>query len=81
MSRHHVHLDARRWQAVRRAVFERDGYRCVECGRSGRLECDHITPLDRGGDPWDLDNLQALCRRLLLGVRIRRRSGAMARSW
>ena len=76
MSRHHVHLDARRWQAVRRAVFERDGYRCVECGRSGRLECDHITPLDRGGDPWDLDNLQALCRRLLLGVRIRRRSAS-----
>ena len=76
MSRRHVHLDACRWQAVRRAVFERDGYRCVECGRSGRLECDHITPLDRGGDPWDLDNLQALCRRLLLGVRIRRRSAS-----
>ena len=28
MSRHHSRLIARRWQAVRRAVFERDGYRC-----------------------------------------------------
>ena len=62
MSRHHVHLNARRWAQVRRAVFERDGYRCVLCGRAGRLECDHVTPLDRGGDPWDPDNLQTLCR-------------------
>ena len=62
MSRHHTHLNARRWDAERHAVFERDGWRCVECGRAGRLECDHVTPLDRGGDPWNADNLQALCR-------------------
>ena len=62
LSRHHTHQDARRWAAVRRAVFERDGWRCVECGRAGRLECDHATPLDRGGDPWDQANLQTLCR-------------------
>ena len=64
MSRHHVHLYARRWQAVRRAVFERDGYRCVECGRSGRLECDHVRPLQRepGQDPYDPNGLQTLCR-------------------
>ena len=65
MSRHHSRLIARRWQAVRRAVFERDGYRCVECGRSGRLECDHITPLKRepGQDLYDVNGLQSLCRR------------------
>ena len=62
MSRHHTHLDAHRWAAVRRAVFERDGWRCCECGRAGRLECDHVIPLERSGDPWDPDNPQTLCR-------------------
>ena len=62
MSHHHVRLRARRWAAVRRVVFERDGWRCVMCGRAGKLECDHITPMRRGGDRWALDNLQTLCR-------------------
>ena len=62
MSRHHAHLNARRWDAVRRAVFERDGWRCVQCGKAGRLEVDHVVPLKRGGDPWALNNLQTLCR-------------------
>ena len=65
MSRTHSHLNARRWAAVRRAVFERDGYRCVMCGKAGRLECDHVTPLQRapGQDPFDPNGLQTLCRR------------------
>ena len=64
MSRHHTHLNASRWAAVRRAVLERDGYRCVECGRAGRLECDHVVPLQRdpGQDPYDPNSLQTLCR-------------------
>ena len=61
MSRRHTHLNARRWARVRRGVFERDGWRCVECGR---LECDHVTPLERepGQDPYDPNGLQTLCR-------------------
>ena len=63
MSRAHIRLAAtRRWLATRVAVFERDGYRCVKCGLPGRLECDHVRPLARGGDPWGMDNLQSLCR-------------------
>ena len=64
MSRHHVHLNARRWGVVRRRVFVRDGWRCVTCGRAGKLECDHITPLERepGQDPFDPHGLQTLCR-------------------
>ena len=64
MSHHHVRLRARRWAAVRRAVFERDGWRCVMCGKAGRLECDHITPLERepGQDVYDPNGLQTLCR-------------------
>ena len=54
-------LHWRAWARLRRAVLERDGYRCVKCGRSGRLEVDHrIRKEDGGGD--ELDNLQALCR-------------------
>ena len=47
--------------AVRQEVFDRAGWRCQSCGNPGRLECDHIVPLRRGGEMWDLDNLQALC--------------------
>lgn len=46
----------------RRAVLERDGWRCVRCGLFGqRLEVDHVTPLEAGGD-HSMDNLQTLCR-------------------
>ena len=63
MSRYHDRLlRSWRWKVTRRQVFERDGYRCRNCHRSGRLECDHVVPLERGGDPYDVDNLQALCR-------------------
>ena len=64
MSHHHVRLRARRWAAVRRVVFDRDGWRCVMCGKAGRLECDHITPLERepGQDVYDPNGLQTLCR-------------------
>lgn len=41
------------------AVLDRDGWRCR---RVGRMEVDHVVPLDRGGDPWDMANLQTLCR-------------------
>jgi len=61
MSRRHTRLNARRWAATRRAAFERDGWRCVQCGRAGRLECDHIDR-DWQGDPYDPANLQTLCR-------------------
>lgn len=62
MSRHHARLPSRRWELVRRAVFERDGWRCVLCGGAGRLEADHVVPLARGGAPFDMANLQTLCR-------------------
>ena len=64
MSKHHARLHAKRWQAMRRVVLERAGYRCTSCGKSGRLEVDHITPIQRetGQNPYDINGLQALCR-------------------
>jgi len=55
-------IPSRTWERVRRAALDRDGWRCVKCGRAGRLEVDHIIPLYQGGAPVDLDNLQTLCR-------------------
>ena len=39
----------------RRALFARDGWRCVYCGSTaGRLTLDHIVPRSRGGDSvWE----------------------------
>ena len=62
MSRHHTNLNARRWAAVRRAAFERDGYRCTACGKAGRLEAHHEPPLRQGADPYDLDGVRTMCR-------------------
>lgn len=65
MSRHHTRINPARWRAARRAVFDRDGWRCVQCGRAGRLECDHIVPFQWEPDqaPYALDGLQTLCKR------------------
>lgn len=55
------------WQRLRDQVLERDGYKCVKCGRGypdlkegERLECHHIRRLSRGGTDTPL-NLTTLC--------------------
>ena len=62
MSRHHDKLDPRRWARARRQAFERDGWRCCECGKTGRLEAHHEPPLEHGADPYSVDGLRTLCR-------------------
>lgn len=64
MSRHHLRLDRKRWELTRRAVIERDNWRCRRCGKpGGPFEVDHIVPLHRDPeqDPYDPDGCQALC--------------------
>jgi len=46
--------------AVRRFVYERDGYACVKCGATLRLSLDHIIAVTSGGDDGP-DNLRTLC--------------------
>lgn len=49
------------WTELRSQVFERDSYTCVYCGKKGgRLECDHVVPISRGGSN-DLKNLATAC--------------------
>jgi hypothetical protein len=45
---------------VKRAVWQRDGARCVECGGAELLEYDHVIPVALGG-ATTLANLQLLC--------------------
>ena len=48
---------------MRFAIYERDGYRCCNCGRSdneSNLEIDHIRPISKGGKST-YNNLQTLC--------------------
>lgn len=54
--------------AVRRAVWERDGGRCTfvaadghRCESRDRLELDHVVPVAQGGQPT-VENLRLLCR-------------------
>ena len=62
MGKAHVKLDWRRWRAARRQALRRASYRCECCGRPGRLEVHHCTPLHNGGAAYELDNLQVLAR-------------------
>ncbi len=47
-------------RAVRLAVWERDGGRCVECGDGFELQYDHVIPFALGGGATP-ENLQLLC--------------------
>jgi 5-methylcytosine-specific restriction protein A len=52
----------RRWQSVRHAVLERDGWKCVQCGERRRLEVDHIKPVRSNPElSFDPGNCQSLC--------------------
>lgn len=46
---------------LRKAVFERDAYRCQMCGDHKDLHIDHVIPVVAGGLD-EFDNLQTLCQ-------------------
>ncbi|NDU96867.1 HNH endonuclease [Spirosoma terrae] len=48
-----------------RAAYLKDNPLCAECQKTGKVTpatvFDHITPINQGGDKWDLSNKQGLC--------------------
>ena len=55
-------LRGKEWQALRAAAFKRDGFRCQECLRPGKLECHHIVSFFKAPElAHVLTNLRSLC--------------------
>lgn len=50
----------RAWRALRWQALQRDGHRCVRCGKRGQLAVHHVVPLAEEG-VLTLDNLTVLC--------------------
>lgn len=54
-------LPASEWRERRENVFRRDDYTCEYCGdRGGKLECDHVVPVSKGGSN-EYSNLVTAC--------------------
>ena len=52
--------DKRRWHRVRARKLARNP-ECEGCEEQPSRQVDHITPLDKGGAPYDPANLMSLC--------------------
>jgi len=52
-----------RWQKKRLEIFERDGWKCRECGDAKSTLNIHHQRYKSGCDPWEYDNsdLKTLC--------------------
>ena len=50
------------WEARRKAVLKRDGFKCCNCDSLEDLEVHHMRPVSDGGT-HHLNNLQTLCRK------------------
>jgi hypothetical protein len=53
---------SRDYKRVRLQVLVRDGYACYYCGQDATT-VDHVIPIAKGGDPINMDNMVAACRR------------------
>ena len=48
--------------SVKKAVWKRDGGKCVKCDSEFEIEYDHIIPVTKGGSST-IENIQILCRK------------------
>ena len=55
-------LKGKRWARFRSKILKRDEFRCQRCGAAGKLEIHHRKPMHEGGETFDADNCETLCR-------------------
>lgn len=63
----HSTLHTTQYKHWRTQVLKRDHYQCQTCGHQGHrgdryIEADHIHNIKTGGQPYDPNNGQALCK-------------------
>ena len=51
-----------KYRAIRVRVLHRDNYVCYYCGGDA-TQVDHVVPIAKMGDPMDMDNMVAACKR------------------
>lgn len=51
-----------KYRAIRVRVLHRDNYVCYYCGGDAN-QVDHVVPIAKMGDPMDMDNMVAACKR------------------
>lgn len=51
------------WSSLREIILKRDRYKCLRCGSRDYLEVDHKVAIVNGGNFFDRENLQTLCRK------------------
>lgn len=61
MSENHRRMPRPEWEWTRAQILSRDGRRCRQCGKAGRLEVHHVKHLQDGGTNSP-ENLTTLCR-------------------
>ena len=80
-SGHYAALDRKQWAAARKAALARAGHRSELSGLASALEIHHRVPLDRGGDPYWLDNLMVLTRGEHIELHRAERSDPAREAW
>lgn len=61
-SKRRKQLYTENWDNIRKQVYQRDGLRCVMCGKRAKLHAHHIVPVKISKDN-SLSNLVSLCAR------------------
>jgi len=55
-------LYSNNWDYIRKSVYARDGFRCVMCGKKGKLHAHHIVPVRISKDN-SMNNLVSVCEK------------------
>jgi 5-methylcytosine-specific restriction endonuclease McrA len=70
-----------KWKRTRLLALDRDGHRCGNCAAASDLVVHHHREVRDGIDPFDLDNLETLCRRCHGRLHSRRRTHTGSPQW